>query len=955
MANEQKIIDISVNYSKAVNDLIETKNAITKLKIENAEWAKDMEANGGKVLANNAQIKNLTTTLNQNTKAVQGEMLQVKGTEGAYQRLNLQYQIAAQKAKDVAVAYGVNSIESKKASAEALAMAEKLKAIDQGVGQYTRNVGDYGKATAQLPGIFGTMQQKATEAYAAVNQKLTEGKQMLADYIAAKEAEKIAQATAAEAAITASIAEQALATAEAEGAATAGLAATAEEARAAATATATVATEAGATAMKILKFAIASTGIGILVLALGAVVSYFTSTNEGAKQFKQVMNGVNAVIQSGVKLMGSLGKLIVDVLSGNTKELAKDWDMVKGNIAGATTEIGKNYKAAEQNTKNQQMMAKREREWSGQRLILLKEYEDARIMASKKSSLDDAGKEASARKALRINETIFQNDLKIAQNKAKMVEEEQKLVSKKDYQAIQDSKNKVQEIINTHSQQQLTVGNLLGKTEQRIEAADKASVKSAEAAAKARASEIEKEVEKQKKASEEEIKLLEKKLSIKLKSLSDDLQLSNLVEDEKLAGKIKTDAEWLQIDNNKIKKEEKNSLDQLNRERENSALTYNLIKEEKEKILKLNKNADVSALDDKMSLELDKQSEIEDKKAIIIQTSKTKIAQNNAAADAKIKADELQAEAMALDNEFELAKNDVDKQLQLTYDKLEAQRLAEVTAANGNAELIKQINEKYRLEDIKATEEAAQKKIDNIFKYAEAAQGILNGASNFAKALGDAELANWAKTNKGKANFDAEYAKKKAKIDHDAAVRTKALGIMDATISTAAAIIKMLANPGGFAGLALSIAAGVTGALQVGTILATPIPEENASSSASSSITSTTTTATTKFHTGKELGQTSPNSQLKSDEIFSKIQTVETVLDSRSSSIFDNIIRNVSLQGGSNNITSNIGPNQIDQTLLLKSAMVEAFKSMPPTQLSLTEWNNFQARQLLLEENRLIK
>ena len=61
------------------------------------------------------------------------------------------------------------------------------------------------------------------------------------------------------------------------------------------------------------------------------------------------------------------------------------------------------------------------------------------------------------------------------------------------------------------------------------------------------------------------------------------------------------------------------------------------------------------------------------------------------------------------------------------------------------------------------------------------------------------------------------------------------------------------------------------------------------------------------------------------------------------------------MQGGSNNITSNIGTNQIDQTLLLKSAMVEAFKSMPPTQLSLTEWNDFQARQLLLEENRVIK
>jgi len=942
MANEQKIIDISVNYSKAVNDLIETKNAITKLRVENVELSKDMATNGGQVLANNAQIKNLTTTLNQNTKAVQNEVLQVKGAEGAYQKLNLQYQLAAHKAKDIAASQGVNSAASIKASKEANDLNEKLKAIDKTVGQNQRSVGDYGIALGRLPGIFGEMQEKGQSVLVALRTKFDSVKDATMSVRDAMLAQREAVAQSMLASEKAAIAEQALATAEASGAATAGLAATAEEARAAATASATVATEAGATAMKVLKFAIASTGIGILVIALGAVVSYFTSTNDGAKKFQQVMNGVNAVIQSGVKIMGSLGKLIVDVLTGNTKELAKDWDMVKGNIAGATTEIGKNYKAAEQNTKNQQMMAKREREWSGQRLALLKEYEDAKIMASKRSSLDDAGKEAAARKALRINETIFQNDLKIARNKAKMVEEEQKLVSKKDYQAIQDAKNKVQEIINTHSQQQLTVGNLLGKTEQRIEAADKASVKSAEATAKARAAEIEKEVEKQKKASEEEIKLLEKKLSIKLKSLSDDLQLSNLIEDEKLAGKIKTDAEWVQIDNNKIKREEKNSLDQLNRERENSALTYNIIKEEKEKILKINKNADVSALDDKMSLELDKQEEIESKKAIIIQTSKTKIAKNNAAADAKIKADKLQSEAMALDNEFELAKNDVDRQLQLTYDKLEAQRLAEVTAANGNAELITQINTKFHLADIAATEEATKKKIENVYKYADAANNVLSQANSFSKALGDAELANWAKTNKGKANFDAEYAKKKAKLDHDAAVRSKALNLFGAIIATAKAITEALPN------IPLSILAGAAGALQIGTIIATPIPEENASSSSNS----TTTTSTTKLHDG---GVDTPDSKLKSDEITRTLLKSERVLSPVQTSIFDNIIRNVSLQGGSNNITSNIGTNQIDQSIMIEAAMSRAFAKMPPTQLSLVEWNNFQARQLLLEENRVIK
>jgi len=84
---------------------------------------------------------------------------------------------------------------------------------------------------------------------------------------------------------------------------------------------------------------------------------------------------------------------------------------------------------------------------------------------------------------------------------------------------------------------------------------------------------------------------------------------------------------------------------------------------------------------------------------------------------------------------------------------------------------------------------------------------------------------------------------------------------------------------------------------------------------------------------------------LKSERVLSPVQT----------SIFDNIIRNVSLQGGSNNITSNIGTNQIDQSIMIEAAMSRAIAKMPPTQLSLTEWNNFQARQLLLEENRVIK
>lgn len=58
-----------------------------------------------------------------------------------------------------------------------------------------------------------------------------------------------------------------------------------------------------------------------------------------------------------------------------------------------------------------------------------------------------------------------------------------------------------------------------------------------------------------------------------------------------------------------------------------------------------------------------------------------------------------------------------------------------------------------------------------------------------------------------------------------AAIFDKAVSATQASIQTSLAIIRMLANPGGPAGVAMSIAAGITGALQVAAILAKPIPQ----------------------------------------------------------------------------------------------------------------------------------
>jgi len=66
---------------------------------------------------------------------------------------------------------------------------------------------------------------------------------------------------------------------------------------------------------------------------------------------------------------------------------------------------------------------------------------------------------------------------------------------------------------------------------------------------------------------------------------------------------------------------------------------------------------------------------------------------------------------------------------------------------------------------------------------------------------------------------------KKRKEQHKQAVFNKAMAIADIGWSTAQAIIKAMADPGGYAGIVLAIGAGVAGAIQTAAVLATPIPK----------------------------------------------------------------------------------------------------------------------------------
>lgn len=196
---------------------------------------------------------------------------------------------------------------------------------------------------------------------------------------------------------------------------------------------------------------------------------------------------------------------------------------------------------------------------------------------------------------------------------------------------------------------------------------------------------------------------------------------------------------------------------------------------------------------------------------------------------------------------------------------------------------------------IENAEKLRQKKIQTAFDTANVSADILQSTFNFSNALGDAELARWAKQNKGKANYDEEYAKKKAELDHKAAVRNKAMQVVNSIINTAGAVVAALPN------VPLSIAAGIAGAIQTAAIIATPIPDKDATSAS---------------------GGSSPS--LPPD------------LTSKMASPLTNSVQSMGAMGGSNAITSGAANAAISPAFDY-NAMANVMSKLPAPELSIVE------------------
>ncbi|MBD8001539.1 hypothetical protein [Phocaeicola faecium] len=76
--------------------------------------------------------------------------------------------------------------------------------------------------------------------------------------------------------------------------------------------------------LKLLRVALVSTGIGVLVVALGSLVSYFAKTQKGIELANKLMASLGATVNVLVDRVSKFGSVLVNLFSGNFKQAGED-------------------------------------------------------------------------------------------------------------------------------------------------------------------------------------------------------------------------------------------------------------------------------------------------------------------------------------------------------------------------------------------------------------------------------------------------------------------------------------------------------------------------------------------------------------------------------------------------------------------------------------------------------
>ena len=176
----------------------------------------------------------------------------------------------------------------------------------------------------------------------------------------------------------------------------------------------------GILAMKSLKVAIAATGVGLLVLAFGALVTFFTKSQKGMDALSVAMAQFGAAVDVIVDRIIAVGEILSNIFNKPLKETLSG---IGDEFEGIGDELERDIKLAGELEKATQRLRDLERGQSLTIAIQRKEIEKLRI-ASKDLSKTNEERVEALEGALALEDFILQTQLKNQRERVRIAKDE---------------------------------------------------------------------------------------------------------------------------------------------------------------------------------------------------------------------------------------------------------------------------------------------------------------------------------------------------------------------------------------------------------------------------------------------------------------------------------------------------------------------------------------------------
>ena len=190
------------------------------------------------------------------------------------------------------------------------------------------------------------------------------------------------------------------------------------------------------TGLKTFKVALAATGIGLLLVAMGSLVSFFTSTKRGAEQLKVATEALGAAFAVIKDRISRLGGALVKFFTGDFAGALAD---TKGAFTGITDEIIRETKAAAELQRALNTLKDEERAFNLVRAETNRAIAETRL-AVEDETLSFQERIGALERAIALEQSTVDEQLRLARERARIAAEQVGLG-----ESLEEDLNRVQE------------------------------------------------------------------------------------------------------------------------------------------------------------------------------------------------------------------------------------------------------------------------------------------------------------------------------------------------------------------------------------------------------------------------------------------------------------------------------------------------------------------------------